>query len=180
MLLRKGRSSSCCAVLFVVDFVRWLCAVSMDELASAHQPRMFSLQKIVEISYYNMNRIRLQWSRIWQVIGDHFNKVGGLEDLQSLSREHFYGGFLVFLEPCLMFRCVNDSYQQTLKKIHIINIIFLLLEVLLIRLDCFWCELLISKYLWISHHPQNFNHLFHVSLLSYPLNFRKIPSLLFE
>uniref|UniRef100_A0A8C6SNA0 ADP-ribosylation factor guanine nucleotide-exchange factor 2 (brefeldin A-inhibited) n=1 Tax=Neogobius melanostomus TaxID=47308 RepID=A0A8C6SNA0_9GOBI len=48
----------------------------MDELASAHQPRMFSLQKIVEISYYNMNRIRLQWSRIWQVIGDHFNKVG--------------------------------------------------------------------------------------------------------
>lgn len=60
-----------------MDFVRWLCAVSMDELASAHQPRMFSLQKIVEISYYNMNRIRLQWSRIWQVIGDHFNKVGG-------------------------------------------------------------------------------------------------------
>ncbi|KPP68066.1 brefeldin A-inhibited guanine nucleotide-exchange protein 2-like [Scleropages formosus] len=60
----------------IVDFVRWLCAVSMDELASPHQPRMFSLQKIVEISYYNMNRIRLQWSRIWQVIGDHFNKVG--------------------------------------------------------------------------------------------------------
>ncbi|XP_044296140.1 brefeldin A-inhibited guanine nucleotide-exchange protein 2 isoform X2 [Varanus komodoensis] len=60
----------------IVDFVRWLCAVSMDELASPHHPRMFSLQKIVEISYYNMNRIRLQWSRIWHVIGNHFNKVG--------------------------------------------------------------------------------------------------------
>uniref|UniRef100_H3AFR8 ARF guanine nucleotide exchange factor 1 n=1 Tax=Latimeria chalumnae TaxID=7897 RepID=H3AFR8_LATCH len=60
----------------IVDFVRWLCAVSMDELASAMHPRMFSLQKIVEISYYNMGRIRLQWSRIWEVIGDHFNKVG--------------------------------------------------------------------------------------------------------
>lgn len=58
-----------------VDFVRWLCAVSMDELASPTHPRMFSLQKIVEISYYNMGRIRLQWSRIWEVIGDHFNKV---------------------------------------------------------------------------------------------------------
>lgn len=58
-----------------VDFVRWLCAVSMDELLSATHPRMFSLQKIVEISYYNMGRIRLQWSRIWEVIGDHFNKV---------------------------------------------------------------------------------------------------------
>lgn len=51
----------------------------MDELASPTHPRMFSLQKIVEISYYNMGRIRLQWSRIWEVIGDHFNKVG--EDL---------------------------------------------------------------------------------------------------
>ncbi|XP_007909597.2 brefeldin A-inhibited guanine nucleotide-exchange protein 2 isoform X2 [Callorhinchus milii] len=60
----------------IVDFVRWLCAVSMDELGSSHHPRMFSLQKIVEISYYNMGRIRLQWSRIWEVIGDHFNKVG--------------------------------------------------------------------------------------------------------
>lgn len=60
---------------FAVDFVRWLCAVSMDELASPTHPRMFSLQKIVEISYYNMGRIRLQWSRIWEVIGDHFNKV---------------------------------------------------------------------------------------------------------
>uniref|UniRef100_A0A8D0G8Y6 ARF guanine nucleotide exchange factor 1 n=1 Tax=Sphenodon punctatus TaxID=8508 RepID=A0A8D0G8Y6_SPHPU len=48
----------------------------MDELLSATHPRMFSLQKIVEISYYNMGRIRLQWSRIWEVIGDHFNKVG--------------------------------------------------------------------------------------------------------
>uniref|UniRef100_A0A8C2NZI0 SEC7 domain-containing protein n=1 Tax=Capra hircus TaxID=9925 RepID=A0A8C2NZI0_CAPHI len=60
----------------IVDFVRWLCAVSMDELLSTTHPRMFSLQKIVEISYYNMGRIRLQWSRIWEVIGDHFNKVG--------------------------------------------------------------------------------------------------------
>lgn len=60
----------------IVEFVKALCAVSMDELASTTHPRMFSLQKIVEISYYNMGRIRLQWSRIWQVIGDHFNKVG--------------------------------------------------------------------------------------------------------
>ncbi|ELU08063.1 hypothetical protein CAPTEDRAFT_213398 [Capitella teleta] len=60
----------------IVEFVRALCAVSIDELASLSHPRMFSLQKIVEISYYNMGRIRLQWSRIWRWIGDHFNKVG--------------------------------------------------------------------------------------------------------
>lgn len=60
----------------IVDFVRALCQVSLDELAHPQHPRMFSLQKIVEISYYNMGRIRLQWSRIWQVLGEHFNKVG--------------------------------------------------------------------------------------------------------
>lgn len=59
----------------IVHFVRALCQVSLNELNGA-QPRMFSLQKIVEISRYNMGRIRLQWSRIWQVLGGHFNTVG--------------------------------------------------------------------------------------------------------
>ena len=53
-----------------------LCQVSLEELAYAPNPRTFSLQKIVEISYYNMERIRLQWSRAWHIIGDHFNTVG--------------------------------------------------------------------------------------------------------
>ncbi|XP_020613851.1 brefeldin A-inhibited guanine nucleotide-exchange protein 1-like [Orbicella faveolata] len=60
----------------IVDFVQALGAISSDELANPTHPRMFSLQKIVEISYYNMNRIRLEWSRIWAVLGDHFNKCG--------------------------------------------------------------------------------------------------------
>ncbi|KAI4470106.1 guanyl-nucleotide exchange factor [Holotrichia oblita] len=60
----------------IVDFVKALCQVSVDELAYSSHPRMFSLQKIVEISYYNMGRIRLQWSKIWQVLGEHFNTVG--------------------------------------------------------------------------------------------------------
>ncbi|XP_050518522.1 brefeldin A-inhibited guanine nucleotide-exchange protein 1 isoform X2 [Diabrotica virgifera virgifera] len=60
----------------IVEFVKALCKVSLEELAYAGHPRMFSLQKIVEISYYNMERIRLQWSRIWQVLGEHFNTVG--------------------------------------------------------------------------------------------------------
>lgn len=36
---------------------------------------MFSLQKLVEISYYNMGRIRLEWSNIWLNLGEHFNQV---------------------------------------------------------------------------------------------------------
>jgi brefeldin A-inhibited guanine nucleotide-exchange protein len=37
---------------------------------------MYSLQKLVEISYYNMNRIRMEWSNIWAILGDYYNKVG--------------------------------------------------------------------------------------------------------
>ena len=59
----------------IVEFVRWLCYVSEDELC-ANPARMYSLQKIVEISYYNMGRIRLQWTKIWNVLGEHFNKAG--------------------------------------------------------------------------------------------------------
>ena len=68
-------SYTCICLLSTVDFVQALGAISSDELANPTHPRMFSLQKIVEISYYNMNRIRLEWSRIWAVLGDHFNKV---------------------------------------------------------------------------------------------------------
>lgn len=60
----------------IVDFVRSLCQISNEELAHSNHPRMFSLQKLVEISYYNMDRIRLQWSRIWSILGEHFNRVG--------------------------------------------------------------------------------------------------------
>eukprot|EP00301_Raphidiophrys_heterophryoidea_P007204 c12820_g2_i2.p1 GENE.c12820_g2_i2~~c12820_g2_i2.p1 ORF type:complete len:2623 (+),score=547.95 c12820_g2_i2:972-8840(+) len=52
-------------------FVRALCNVSVDELA-APQPRILCLQKIVEASYYNMNRIRIVWRRIWDILGKHF------------------------------------------------------------------------------------------------------------
>lgn len=86
IFLCSSRSPCVCSS---VDFVRWLCAVSMDELASPTHPRMFSLQKIVEISYYNMGRIRLQWSRIWEVIGDHFNKVG-VESCKICTRKKYF------------------------------------------------------------------------------------------
>uniref|UniRef100_A0A7N6ATH3 SEC7 domain-containing protein n=1 Tax=Anabas testudineus TaxID=64144 RepID=A0A7N6ATH3_ANATE len=107
----------------IVDFVRWLCAVSMDELASAHQPRMFSLQKIVEISYYNMNRIRLQWSRIWQVIGDHFNKVGcnPIEDVAIFAVDSLRQLSMKFLEKGELanFRFQKDflrPFEHIMKK----------------------------------------------------------------
>lgn len=63
----------------IVHFARALCEVSWDEIrvsGSNESPRTYSLQKIVEISYYNMTRVRFEWSHIWDVLGEHFNRVG--------------------------------------------------------------------------------------------------------
>ncbi|GAB2271567.1 Brefeldin A-inhibited guanine nucleotide-exchange protein 2 [Dionaea muscipula] len=65
----------------IIDFVKALCKVSMEELRSASDPRVFSLTKIVEIAHYNMNRIRLVWSSIWHVLSDFFITIGCSENL---------------------------------------------------------------------------------------------------
>ncbi|KAJ4364506.1 guanine nucleotide exchange protein for ADP-robosylation factor [Neocucurbitaria cava] len=63
----------------IVDFVKALTQVSWQEIQSSGQsesPRTYSLQKLVEISGYNMTRVRFEWTNIWQVLGTHFNEVG--------------------------------------------------------------------------------------------------------
>ncbi|KAF9534357.1 hypothetical protein CPB83DRAFT_844112 [Crepidotus variabilis] len=62
----------------IVNFVQALCDVSWEEIQSSGlstHPRLFSLQKLVDISYYNMSRIRLEWSNMWEILGEHFNLV---------------------------------------------------------------------------------------------------------
>ncbi|KAF3657441.1 Brefeldin A-inhibited guanine nucleotide-exchange protein 5 [Capsicum annuum] len=59
----------------VVEFFSGLCKVSAEELRQ-YPARVFSLQKLVEISYYNMARIRMVWARIWSVLATHFIFAG--------------------------------------------------------------------------------------------------------
>ncbi|CAG8673236.1 3800_t:CDS:2 [Dentiscutata erythropus] len=61
----------------IVHFFTALCAVSLEEVNSSRSsPRMFSLQRIVEIAYYNMSRIRFEWTHIWKILQPHFIDVG--------------------------------------------------------------------------------------------------------
>ena len=88
----------------IVDFIEQLIAVSDAEISgdtkkgiSGHAsatkasprgtvsksnhgtegPRIFSLQRLVEVADYNMDiRPRLTWSQIWENMGNHFAKVG--------------------------------------------------------------------------------------------------------
>ncbi|EEB07080.1 SNARE sec71 [Schizosaccharomyces japonicus yFS275] len=81
-------------------FVKALIDVSWEEInisAELKNPRMFGIQKIVELCYYNMGRIRMEWSNIWTLLGDYFNKVGchrnpviasfALDSLRQLSMQ---------------------------------------------------------------------------------------------
>ncbi|TKR93853.1 hypothetical protein L596_008231 [Steinernema carpocapsae] len=88
----------------IVHFVKAICAISQEELHMTEGPRMFMLQKIVEISEYNMGRIRIQWSLLWNILGEHFNKVGchpvpevaevAVHALRQLSRKFLERGEL--------------------------------------------------------------------------------------
>ncbi|KAG9240854.1 hypothetical protein BJ878DRAFT_570682 [Calycina marina] len=63
----------------IVYFVQALTDVSWEEIkisGSNDSPRTYSLQKLVEISYYNMDRVRFEWTNIWVILGEHFNRVG--------------------------------------------------------------------------------------------------------
>lgn len=59
----------------VVHFVTQLAKVSKEELALADQPRIFSLQKLVEVADFNMSRMRVVWTKIWRVLSSHFVEV---------------------------------------------------------------------------------------------------------
>ncbi|TYG66964.1 hypothetical protein ES288_D05G041000v1 [Gossypium darwinii] len=63
----------------VVEFFTALCGVSAEELKQS-PARIFSLQRAVEISYYNIARIRMVWARIWTVLANHFISAGSHAD----------------------------------------------------------------------------------------------------
>ena len=112
----------------IVHFVSTLCAVSREELSSPTDPQIYSLQKLVEIAYYNMSRVRMVWSRIWEVLGDFFTEVGqhpnpsiamyAVDSLRQLSTKFLEKGELLkfsfqqdFLKPFVDLMGVATSLE---------------------------------------------------------------------
>jgi brefeldin A-inhibited guanine nucleotide-exchange protein len=76
----------------VTHFVNNLCAVSVEEISTTNTmgkgnsmmsvdmsstPRVFSLQKLVEVADFNMTvRPRIAWTKLWSVLAMHFTTVG--------------------------------------------------------------------------------------------------------
>lgn len=115
----------------IVSFIKSLSKVSLEEIESSGQsinPRLFSLQKIVDICYYNMTRIRVEWSQIWSAMGETFNIVGchsnlnvtifAIDSLRQLSMRFFDIDELAhfkfqreFLKPFEYIISHNDSLE---------------------------------------------------------------------
>lgn len=50
---------------------------SKEILGDMSQPRIFSLQKLVEVADFNMDsRGRIVWANVWGVLSEHFSKLG--------------------------------------------------------------------------------------------------------
>jgi brefeldin A-inhibited guanine nucleotide-exchange protein len=72
-----------------------------DGQTDAVQPRVFSLQKVVEVADFNMtSRSRLVWANVWEVLSKHFAAVGlhenmavamyAIDSLRQLSMKFLY------------------------------------------------------------------------------------------
>lgn len=86
----------------IFDFVNGLAEVAREEIVSSgnsREPRIFCLQKMVDFCYYNMSRIRVQWSELWKVLNQEFNEFGcnpnkyvaffAIDSLRQLSERFF-------------------------------------------------------------------------------------------
>ena len=76
----------------VIHFIKSLCTVSLLEISTSSSmnslrgrdlsgdtatPRVFSLQKLVEVADFNMHiRPRIAWSNMWSILAAHFMHVG--------------------------------------------------------------------------------------------------------
>jgi Sec7-like guanine-nucleotide exchange factor len=85
----------------VVHFVDCLCRVSREELEGP-MPRVFCLQKIVETSYFNMDKSRLVWRKIWEAESKHFvfaashrNQKVNTIDKPALVTQNFFSNHFV-------------------------------------------------------------------------------------
>ncbi|XP_049848823.1 brefeldin A-inhibited guanine nucleotide-exchange protein 2-like [Schistocerca gregaria] len=58
-----------------VEFVECLCELSREELF-LQKPQLYSLQKLVEVLDFNMNRSRSVWAELWKFLSNHFIEAG--------------------------------------------------------------------------------------------------------
>lgn len=60
----------------LLELIDYLCEISQKELKNIDKPRVFCLQKLVEVADFNMDRIKIIWSKMWNKIKEFFSEIG--------------------------------------------------------------------------------------------------------
>lgn len=69
----------------IVHFIKGLASVALEEIDSSQStqtPRVYSLQKMIDVCYYNMDRIRVEWTPIWSEMGKAFTLIANNSNLK--------------------------------------------------------------------------------------------------
>eukprot|EP01132_Coremiostelium_polycephalum_P003871 gene3871-4825_t len=110
----------------ILIFFKCLCEVSDDEIN--HYQRIYSLIKLVEVIDYNLKRIRLVFYNIWEIVVQHFIKIGSysnneialhaIDSLRQLASKYLekqelahYNFQNEFLNPFENIMINNPSFQ---------------------------------------------------------------------
>ena len=108
------------------DFILSLTKISRSELENEERPRIFSLQRLVEVAELNMNRPSRFGKEIWTIVSDYLVEVGcnknmfvagcGIDSLRQLARKYLRATKInnnqVFLEPFekIILTCLEEEY----------------------------------------------------------------------
>ncbi|CAD8047195.1 unnamed protein product [Paramecium sonneborni] len=60
----------------IEEFIIQLCQLSKQEIFQKN--RIYSLQKLVEVSDYNMDRVKVIWNRLWSIVSNHIQEAVSL------------------------------------------------------------------------------------------------------
>ncbi|KII63327.1 Brefeldin A-inhibited guanine nucleotide-exchange protein 2 [Thelohanellus kitauei] len=64
----------------LMHLISCLCDAAKDELFQSKPPRIFSLQKFLEVMYYNMDRTRIIWKNMWLILQPFLIEVSCLDN----------------------------------------------------------------------------------------------------
>eukprot|EP00835_Amoeboradix_gromovi_P000598 NODE_22_length_38364_cov_0.248661.p1 type:complete len:1377 gc:universal NODE_22_length_38364_cov_0.248661:12236-8106(-) len=73
------QSTSQLNAINIVEFITQMCVISKDELK---HDLLYACSKLVEISIYNMNRIKVEWTQLWGILGNYFVEMTMLDNIQ--------------------------------------------------------------------------------------------------
>ena len=59
----------------IVAFIQALVDLSLEDFKTANRLMRFSMQKLVEVNDWNMDRIKFYWMQMWKIMQNYFVEV---------------------------------------------------------------------------------------------------------